>query len=182
MRRPIQPIHFAHGYDWTALFFLGAPVLISILDSILKISRPLVRWSALAFLMGVFLLDNAAWLVKTAVHNEYLVSLTKDQSGTLNWLSRNVKSGDMVVCQDTLISYLVSTYTPGRSWQGHEHNTPLLEKRQDEIESAFSQGRILPEWERRGVYYVSPAAWLPPAQLSLTRRYENHGFSIWAAP
>jgi hypothetical protein len=182
MRRPIQPIHFAHGYDWTALFFLGAPVLISILDSILKISRPLVRWSALAFLMGVFLLDNAAWLVKTAVHNEYLVSLTKDQSGTLNWLSRNVKSGDMVVCQDTLISYLVSTYTPGRSWQGHEHNTPLLEKRQDEIESAFSQGRILPEWERSGVYYVSPAAWLPPAQLSLTRRYENPGFSIWAAP
>jgi hypothetical protein len=180
--RPMEPIHFAHGYDWTALFFLGAPVLIAILDAILKISRPMARRSALALLMCVFLLDNAAWLVKIAVHNEFLVSLTKDQSGALNWLSHNVKSGDMVVCQDPLISYLVTAYTPGRSWQGHELNTPMLQQRQAEIGAAFSQGPILPEWQRHGVYLVSPAAWSPPAQLSFMRLYGNTGFSIWAAP
>jgi len=182
MRRPLQPIHFAHGYDWTALFFLGAPVLISILDSTLKISRPMVRWSALALLMGVFLLDNAAWLVKIAVHNEFLLSLTRGESGVLTWLSHNLKSGDMVVCEDETISYLVTTYTPGRSWKGHEKNTPYMEQRYNEIERLFSQGTVLPAWERRGVIFVGPAAWSPPAELSLTRRYENPGFSIWAGP
>ena len=180
--RPLQPIHFAHGYDWMALFFLGAPVLIATLDFLLKISRPWVRMGALALLVGFFLLDNTAWLVKIAIHNEFMVSLTKNQSAALTWLSRNVRSGDMVVCQDGLISYLVSTYTPGRSWQGHEKNTPSIERRHDEVERVFNQGQVLPELKRHGVLYVSPAAWLPPAELSLQRRYENSEFSIWASP
>jgi hypothetical protein len=182
LRPPIQPIHFAHGYDWTALFFIGAPMLISILGFILRISRPLVRWSAMALLLGVFLLDNAAWLAKIAVRNEFVVQLTKDQSGVLNWLSQNVKSGDMVVCQDSMISYLVSTYTPGRSWKGHEHNTPYMVQRWYEVDHLFSQGAVLPAWERSGVIFVGPAAWSPPAQLSLERRYGNSGFSVWTSP
>jgi len=180
--RPMQPIHFAHGYDWTALFFIGASTLIATLDFLLKISSPWVRIGALTLFVGVFLLDNAAWLANTAVHNEFLVSLTKTQNAALHWLSRNVKSGDMVVCQDGLISYLVSTYTPARSWQGHEHNTPSIERRHEEVERMFSEGRVLPEWKRQGVFYVSPASWLPPAELSLEQRYGNSEFSIWACP
>ncbi len=181
LRPPVQPIHFAHGYDWTALFFLGAPVLISILDSTLKISTPLVRWSTLALLMGVFLLDNATWLVKIAIHNEFLVSLTRDESGALNWLSHNVKSGDMVVCEDEPVSYLVSTYTPGRSWFGHEKNTPYMQQRQEEVDQAFSSGIILPEWKKQGVYFVSPANWAPTPQFLLKQLYRNAAFSIWTA-
>jgi hypothetical protein len=179
--RPIQPIHFAHGYDWTALFFLGAPVLIAILDSILKMPRPLVRSGALTLVLGLFLLDNTAWLVKIAFNNEYLVSLTKDQSEALSWLSQNVRAGDLVVCQDGLISYLVSTYTPALSWQGHEHNTPWMDRRHDEVERVFNQGKSLPEWKRHGVFYVSPPAWVPPPDLSLTERYTNSEFAIWAS-
>jgi hypothetical protein len=179
---PIQPIHFAHGYDWTALFFLGAPVLIAIFDFILKIPRPLVRSGALALVLGLFLLDNAAWLVKIAINNEYLVSLTKNQSAALSWLSQNVRAGDLVVCQDNLVSYLVSTYTPALSWQGHEHNTPWMDRRHDEVERVFNEGQSLPEWRRHGVFYVSPAAWIPPPDLSLTQRYANSDFAIWASP
>jgi len=179
--RPIQPIHFAHGYDWMALFFLGAPVLIAILDSILKMPRPLVRSGALTLVLGLFLLDNTAWLVKIAFNNEYLVSLTKDQSEALSWLSQNVRAGDLVVCQDGLISYLVSTYTPALSWQGHEHNTPWMDRRHDEVERVFNQGKSLPEWKRHGVFYVSPPAWVPPPDLSLTERYTNSEFAIWAS-
>jgi len=180
--RPFQPIHFARGYDWTALFFIGAPALIATLDFLLKISRPWVRIAAITLLLGLFLLDNSAWLAKNAVHNEYLVSLTKTQSAVLHWLSRNLRPGDMVICQDSLISYLVSTYTPARSWQGHDHNTPSMERRHNEVERVFSDGRVLPEWKRQGTFYVSPAAWLPPAELSLERRYGNSEFSIWASP
>jgi hypothetical protein len=180
--RPMEPIHFAHGYDWIALFFIGAPMLIATLDYLLKLTRPWLRAGALTLLMGVFLLDNATWLVKTAVHNEFLVSLTKDESGALSWLSHNVKLGDLVVCEDVPISYLVATYTPARSWFGHEKNTPYMQQRQEEVDEAFSQGNILPEWKRKGVYFVSPAAWRPPAQLSLVQLYRNSSFSIWASP
>jgi hypothetical protein len=180
--RPIQPIHFAHGYDWTALFFLGAPILIAAIDGLLNITRPWARRGALALLMAFFLLDNAAWLVEIAVHNEFLVFLTKDQSAALIWLSRNLRSGDMVVCQDTLISYLVPTYSPARAWQGHEHNTPFIERRRDEIERIFSQVQVLPEWKRHGVYFVSSATWVPPSGLSVERRFGNSEFVIWAFP
>jgi hypothetical protein len=121
-------------------------------------------------------------LVKVAVHNEFLVSLSRDESGVLSWLSHNVRSGDMVVCKDVPISYLVATYTPARSWFGHEKNTPHMQQRQEEVDQAFSQGKILPEWKRHGVYFVSPPGWLPPAQLSLARLYGNPEFSIWATP
>ena len=179
---PMQPIHFAHGYDWTALFFLGAPALVALLDSVLKLSRPLTRYGALALLLGLFLLDNATWLVKVAINNEFIVSLTQSQSGALNWLSQNAKPGDMIVCKDMDLSYLVATYTPALAWQGHLKNTPYLGLRHDEVERVFNQGQALPEWRRHGVLYVSPATWVPPADLSLTERYANSDFAIWASP
>jgi hypothetical protein len=179
---PIQPIHFAHGYDWMALFFLGAPLLIAILDRILKIASPLARSAPLALVLGLFLLDNAAWLVKISMQNEYLVSLSKNQSAALSWLGKNLKGGDLVVCEDGLVSYLVSTYTPALSWQGHEHNTPYMERRHDEVEQVFSQGQTLPEWKKHGVFYVAPVSWVPPADLALTQRYANSEFAIWTTP
>jgi hypothetical protein len=178
----MQPIHFAHGYDWMALFFIGAPALIATLDFLLKFPNRWIGRLAVTLLVGFFLLDNAVWLVKKAFQNEYLVSLTKPQSATLHWLGANLKSGDMVICEDTLISYLVATYTPARSWQGHWANTPAIKERHDEVEQLFSQGNVLPQWKRRGVFYVSPAAWSPPAELSLQRRYGNSEFSVWASP
>lgn len=180
--KPLQPIHFAHGYDWMALFFLGAPALIATLDFLLRISQPWIRAGGLALLLGLFQLDNAAWLIKIAIHNEFIVDLSKSEDGALTWLSRNVKSGDMVVCQDEMVSYLVSTYTDGRSWKGHEKNTPYMVQRYNEIESLYSQGTVVPEWKRRGVIFVGPSAWSPPAGLALERRYGNSEFSIWDSP
>jgi uncharacterized protein YaiI (UPF0178 family) len=182
MRHPLQPIHFAHGYDWMALFFLGAPLLIAIFDRICRIPRPLARNAALALVLGLFLLDNAAWLIKIAVNNEFIVTLTRNQSAALTWLSQNVKSGDLIVCQDQLLSYLVSTYSSALSWQGHEHNTPWIEQRHDEVERMFSKGQVLPDWKRHGVLYVSPANWTPPPELTLTERYANGDFAIWQTP
>jgi hypothetical protein len=180
--RPFQPIHFAHGYDWMALFFLGAGPLIATLDYLLKIPRPWIRGGALALLLGLFLLDNCTWLAKNAVDNPEAISLTKAQSAVLQWLSGNLRSGDTVVCKDRLVSYLVSTYTPARSWQGHIFNTPSGGRRHEEVERIFREGRVLPEWRIERVVYVSPAAWSPPAELSLQRRYGNSEFSIWASP
>jgi hypothetical protein len=179
--RPTQPIHFAHGYDWMALFFLGAAPLITTLEYILTISRPWVRRGALILLMGLFLLDNSAWLAKIAIRNNLAISLTKSQSAALHWLRGNLRAGDMVVSQDDVLGYLVSTYTPARSWQGHDRNTPSIELRHSEVEHFFNEGRVLPEWKRPGVFYVSAAAWVPPAGLHLVRRCTDSEFSIWAS-
>jgi len=180
--RPLQPIHFAHGYDWMALFFIGATAFIAILDRLLNIPTPWIRRGALILMVGLFLLDNIAWLAKNAVNNNAAITLTRAQSGALRWLSRNLRSGDMVICQDDVISYLVSTYTPARSWRGHFLNTPYTGQRSNEVERAFTEGRVLPEWKKHGVFYVSPVAWPPPAELSLERRYGNNEFSIWSSP
>ena len=182
LARPFQPIHFAHGYDWMALFFIGAPPLIASLDRLLIIPTPWVRRGALALLLGVFLLDNSVWLAKSAVHNGAALTLTKTRSATLQWLKQNLRAGDMVICQDSLISYLVSTYTPARSWQGHMFNTPSIGRRSYEVERLFREGRVLPEWNKQGLFYVSPVAWLPPTELALERRYGNSEFVIWSSP
>jgi hypothetical protein len=181
LARPFQPIHFAHGYDWMALFFIGASPLIASLDRLLIILTPWVRRGALTLLLGVFLLDNFAWLAKNAVHDSAALTLTTTQSATLHWLRQNLKSGDMVICQDSLISYLVSTYTPARSWQGHIFNTPSIGRRNNEVERLFREGHVLPEWNKQGVFYVSPVVWLPPTELSLERRYGNSEFVVWSS-
>jgi hypothetical protein len=182
LMRPIQPIHFAHGYDWMALFFIGAPLLIATIERLRKIPMPWVRRGGLALLVGLFLLDNGVWIAKKAVYNEQAIALTDAQSAVLVWLTQNLRSGDMVVCEDSLISYLVSTYTPARSWQGHRFNTPAIQERRDEVQRFFKEGRILPEWKIPTLVIVSPAAWTPPEGLPLKRRYASNEFSVWASP
>jgi hypothetical protein len=42
------------------------------------------------------------------------------------------------------INYLTSTYTPARSWFGHDYNTPHAEERREEVRRAFETGTPLP--------------------------------------
>jgi len=178
--RPIQPIHFAHGYDWMALFFLGSGPLIALLDRLLKLSIPWVKLGAIALLLAFFLTDNAAWLGANAFHNDESLSLSVDQNGALRWLSVHLTPGDMVICQDQLISYLVSTYTPARSWQGHRRLTPDFLRRHEEVDRFFREGTVPEEWRRPGLFYASPAAWLPRPEMGLRRLYQNSYYSIWS--
>ena len=180
--RPQQPIHFAHGYDWMALFLLGASPLVEVFDRLLKTSRPWFRIAGLSAVLGIFLLDNAVWLSKNAFHNDAAISLTRNQSAVLDWLRQHLISGDLVISQDSLLGYLVSTYTPARSWVGHMYNTPHIEVRKSQIGQLFGEGRSLPEWKSRSAFYVSASSgFVPPADLVLHRCYQNRDFSIWCS-
>jgi hypothetical protein len=182
--KPMQPVHFAHGYDWTALFFLGAPVLISMLDSILKIQPFRLRYACLLAVAGVLLLDNAIRYTSffAPARQSQALILTSDQMAVLKWLNRNAAPPDMVVSQDDRIGYLVSTYTRVRSWRGHKANTPLSDQRRTETQRAFTEGRILPEWARMQVLYVvgRKTNWKPPPGTAAV--YQNNGFIIWGRP
>jgi hypothetical protein len=181
-----QPIHFAHGYDWIALFFLTAPLLVAGLDRLIKIRPALVGILAVSALMLFFLLDNIVWFSTFAdPHSEVsdAIYLTQSQKQVLNWLSESAVPPDMVVCADSNLSYLVSTYTRVRSWAGFDSNTPSYEDRKREVDQAFRDGTILPAWKTMLVFYVAshgPSGWKPPPNAREV--FQNSEFDVWECP
>jgi hypothetical protein len=182
--KPFQPIHFTHGYDWMALFFLAAPLLVSLFERLLAVNARALRVATLGLVLTLLLSDNVAWIGQflTPGGGSGAIVLTRDQKDVLEWLDRNAAPPAMVVCDDPLVSYLVSTYTSIRSWRGHRFNTPYSAARQAEVENAFQKGQILPDWERRPVFYVSnrKGNWRAPG--SARELYRNGGFTIWSSP
>jgi hypothetical protein len=179
--KPMEPVHFARGYDWMALFFMGAPALLASIDRLLGIRPRQLQHAAITALVLFFLLDNLIWYASflSPGRKSQAILLTYDQKSVLDWLDRNTAPPDMVVCQDSMVSYLVSTYTRVRSWEGHAMLTPFYAQRAAEIDRAFGAGHILPEWERLRVYYVAELGnnWSPPSNTA--ELYQNGEFVVW---
>lgn len=180
--KPVQPIHFAHGYDWMALFFLGAPLLIAAIERMLSIPSKQLRVCAVGTLVGLLLLDNLVWLgsfVLPLRDPPIPLEITQSEKSVLDWLNSHALPRSEVVSEDSLIGYLVSVYTPDRSWFGHWCNTPFAAKREQETTQAFQDHKILPEWTTAPTYFVAKRAdnWHPPANFK--ELYENADFAIF---
>ena len=181
-----QPIHFAHGYDWTALFFLSAPLLVAVLDRLLKIQPSRLRILAVSGFLLFFLLDNIVWFGSFLNPDSKIsdaIVLTRGQKQVLNWLGRTAVPPDMVVCADDTLSYMVSTYTRVRSWTGHDLNTPSNDERWREIDQVFRQGTILPVWKTMHVFYVvshDESGWKAPQNSR--KVFHNAQFDVWECP
>jgi hypothetical protein len=182
--RPIQPVHFAHGYDWIALFFLGAPLLLTLLDRLLSIQVSWLRVLALSALLLLFLSDNLFWFATFVNPNaSQAILLTEEQKEVLDWLGRTAVPPDMVVTADPLLGYLVSTYTRARSWTGNMASTPNFDLRTRETQEAFQDGVILPVWQKMHVFYVHPSqyrGWRPPANAQEV--FRDARYDVWECP
>ena len=183
--KPMQPVHFAHGYDWAALFFLGAPVLVAAIERLLSIRSRELRYAVIGLLLGFVLFDNLLWYASffAPARQSQAINLTKDQKAVLDWLGGNAAPPEMVVCQDERVSYLVSTYTRVRSWRGHKSNTPYSDLRRAEVREAFLDGRRLPQWDQMDVLYAalrSNSRWTPPPGARAV--YQNREFVVWKRP
>jgi hypothetical protein len=185
--RPIEPIHFARGYDWTALFFLGAPLLVSLLERLLRanIKIPAMRLLPILAFLAFMLSDNLIWFasfMRPSASKAVLV--TTQQREVLNWLARSAEPRDMVVTADPTLGYLVSTYTRVRSWAGHPLNTPHFEQRALESRQAFQDEILLPAWSQMRVFYVQrrqvDLRWRHPARSMEV--FRNADYSIWDSP
>jgi len=176
---PRQPIHFAHGYDWMALFFLGAPVIVGILDRALAIRTPFARALALCAFLGIFLSDNVLWFATFSDPGVqwHTIALTRDEKDVLDWLARHDGAPVYVASTDQNLNYLTATYTNLRAWRGHNLNTPDVQMRQAELDAAFSAGQPIPT--RNPVFYIPALArhWTPPA--GAIRVYSNSSYEIW---
>jgi len=174
-----QPIHFAHGYDWTALFLLGSPAILGAIEKLLAIRpRPAMALAVCGF-MALFLSDNILWFASFAdpMVQWQAFALTHDEKNILDWLSRHQSGPIYVASPDQRMNYLTSTYTNLRAWRGHNLNTPQVSLRQSELEAAFSAGKPIPT--SNPVYYIPERGrkWTPPAGAS--RMYSNNSYDVW---
>ena len=177
--RPRQPIHFAHGYDWIALFLLATPALIALLEKLLAIRRAHWRVLALAGFLIVFLSDNLLWFASFADASvqDNTIPLTRDDRDVFRWLNAHAATPAYVVSSNKWINYLTPTYTHVRSWSGHEANTPHAAERFAQTAEAFSAGKPIPT--ANPVYYI-PARdlhWTPPAGSQQV--YSNGTYQVW---
>jgi hypothetical protein len=174
-----QPVHFAHGYDWIALFFLGAPAIVSTLDKLLAIRPRPAMVLALSAFLGVFLSDNLLWFATFTDPSVQwqTIALTHDQKSVLDWLAGHARGAAYVASSDQWINYLTPTYTNIRPWRGHDLNTPDLELRESQLLAAYGGGQPIPT--QNPVYYIPRRNqnWAPPAGAS--RVYSNDSYDVW---
>jgi hypothetical protein len=181
-----QPIHFAHGYDWTALFFFAAPALVVVLDRLIAIKSFQLRVGGITMFILFVLLDNIVWFgafLNPRSKTPDAILLTKGQKQVLNLLAGTAAPPDMVVCADDTLSYLVSTYTRVRSWTGHDANTPYYGERKHEVDQAFRDGTILPAWKTMHVFYIQSrrtSGWKSPPNSREV--FQNAEFDVWECP
>jgi hypothetical protein len=177
--KPVQQIHFAHGYDWIALFFLGAPGLIRMIERACAIPSRVGRTAAVGLFLLLMTSDNLFWFASfhdASVQN-YAIAIDPHERDALRWLGQHAEPPALVVSTSTPINYLTSTYTRVRSWSGHDLNTPNAAQRKEEVYRVFQDGKPLPV--PNPIYYVPrrDLKWTPPE--GAYQVYENAGYEIW---
>jgi hypothetical protein len=188
-----QPLHFTRGYIWTPLFLIGAPTMVEIVERIL--AMPLRRgWAVLAPLLGLALLDNAAWFgrfgIESFLHMPVLqppVLITRDARDVLERLDAPAFADGLVVSDAPLLPYLVTVYTPLRAWYSHVANTPYARQRRAELNALFHAGTDLDEWRHRKMIAVVEKDADPDArprllELGYRPAYENTQFLVLLRP
>jgi hypothetical protein len=160
VREPVQPLHFTRGYSWVALFLLGLPTLGGFFRRSRESARRPVAWLAIAALMVVLLSDNAVWLGATTTQGLGLrlgrdlpadslrqgFGLSRDEREVFTWMNTPQAAGRVVLSEDAELGYLLTAYTPLRSWRSHYANTPWSRERRAELEAFFQQGQVTAAW------------------------------------
>ena len=153
--RSIQPLHFTRGYIWMPLYLMGAPALALLLK---KLFCPPFRLGYVACgfaIIGLFLLDNAAWLGSClSHHHDQGIRLTYDQTQLISWMGRADDDKYLVVAENPSIGYMAVVYTPLRAWRSHWFNTPQSSLRQQELDSFYRDHGFLPAWRGRPLLVV----------------------------
>lgn len=171
----IQPVHFARGYVWTPLFLMGAPALTAAFQWLLAARRRVLGLAPVALMVGTLLLDNVAfiatyhWRSKPVTEELYVPKSFWNLTATLNHPEHR---GALLLTPVQIehltphhVSYLLSVYTPLRSWISHHSITPFSAQRNAEMRDLLLKGAYLPEWRQRTVLMVAPP-WFQPAWLS----------------
>ena len=162
VREPVQPLHFTRGYSWVALFLLGLPALGRVLRRAREGARHATAWLVAVPVLLVFLADNVTWLGATTTQALGMdlgrglpadslrqgFGLSRDQQQVLTWMNRPGLDRRVVLSEDMQLGYLLTAYTPLRSWRSHYANTPFSQQRRSELDAFFEHGEVVDLWRK----------------------------------
>jgi len=160
--RAIQPVHFTRGYTWIALFLLGLPVLIDTFERLSRRRTAVAAAAGVGALLAVMLVDNAVWLgaqttqaiglqLGRGLRSDSLslgFGLTADERELFSWMNTAPNRRTVVLSEDETVGYLLTVYTPLRSWRSHYANTPWNRQRLAELRGFFRDGAVVDQWRR----------------------------------
>jgi hypothetical protein len=160
--RAIQPVHFTRGYSWIALFLLGAPLVVGAFDRLLKRGDARPKVLAAAALVLFLVVDNVVWLTANTAQATGIqlgrrlppdsltlgFGLTADHKALFDWMNRPENGRAVVLSEDETVGYLLTVYTPLRSWRSHYANTPWNRQRLDELRAFFRSGAMIDVWRQ----------------------------------
>ncbi|MBV8232760.1 MAG: hypothetical protein JO329_22485 [Planctomycetaceae bacterium] len=189
--RPIQPLHFTRGYEWMALFLMGANTLITLFAALPRRLGIGPGALGITLLVAILVLDNALWLARfpqialrfgrreqealcvqsptgfrfSAGKGDLLhwtgFRISSDMDDLFEWMSGPENRGSLLLTRDPYLGYLASVYTPLRSWVGHVFNTPNFPVRMAEVEDLFREGKIKDYWAGRTVLILFDRGSMP---------------------
>jgi len=156
---PRQPLHFTHGYVWTPLMLLALPVVAGWFRSLLALPNPALRFSAVAGLLLLVALDNAAWFgwhigMSARGRDTEALLLPDAERATLRRLAAPDMAGRLLLSDDDDLAYVAIVYDHMRAWVSHGDSSPDRARRQRELRMFFATGAELPAWRRRPLVVV----------------------------
>lgn len=172
---PIQPLHFLRGYDWTALFLIGAPALVETLRKLIAMRRGGIAASALVVL---FLFDNVGFVAAQVTvpfrHGNNLGYTVTDAEWQILTTLRQPRFAGCVVLSDVAtlgetIGSLVVTYTPLRAYYPRYGITPESDKRNSEQDAFYRRGLEPAALRSRCVVAIVPASVAPSVMPRIAR-------------
>lgn len=181
---PREPLRFTRGLLWMPLFLIAAPVLAGLID---RLWTARGRWRrpaqlALALLVALFLLDNAAFLareVRTLTSGAPRPeSLTRIERQVLAALDDPRFAGYLVATPEAPLGYLATVYTPLDSWYSHRAETPAAALRRQRLETFAGEGQMPSEWLWEDVVVVLKATPIEAGRLPWLR----YGMTVEDAP
>lgn len=181
---PIVELHFVRGYDWAALFLLGAPVLVLLIDRLVSPGRgPLLRFAGVAAVaVGSLVLvsDNLLWFTQRPVMES--VRLSPGQVALYDFLNEPENARHVIVSQDLGGGFLATVYTPLHTWVGQTFNTPGFPQRLEQVDTFFATGEVPPAWEQLPILVVKWAGEPVPPGPFMDRAelvYENPVYQVF---
>jgi hypothetical protein len=177
--KPMQPIHFARGYEWTAYFLMGVPALHLLFNKLRG-----KRWLYYA-VIGLFLLDNGLWIGNNIISRADSPStayVTEEQRRVLQIMDAASSPQTLVIGSGDL-PYLATVYTRAYPWHSHPFTTPAYARKKAAFQAFIQNGRVDSSWRGRPAILLfhrsdsaeerrSRALPFPSGQVLRTRNYK----------
>jgi hypothetical protein len=149
--KPMQPIHFARGYEWLSYFFLGVPFLHYLIE---RFNRNKL---ALIFLFGIFFMDNFLWIIDHIIitrRNSTITYLTPERAIVLKAMNQFSDQETLIIGGDYDLPYMSTVYTRAYPWISHPYTTSFYNQKKEAYKHFLETGEADKAWKNRKIIFL----------------------------